>query len=323
MYVSEKLCSAAVELLPLYKNPAKNKKWYRDQTLSRLASLKKAAWDKWCANGRPQEGPLYEAKLSTRAEFRRRMRVCEANSERKRIQGFDKRFKQKSSNRFRIPKTNKHQNLPLRVNQEVVTDQNAILTAWKNHFQALSAANQELSTATYSSEEEIKTLMHDSFNNEDFVLDIPFVPEEIDSVLKKLKLGKAAGHDGVQAEHIKYGGLILRNWILQICNAIVELECVPASLKIGIITPVYKGGGKDPLDTNSHRGITITSVFAKVLESLLLSRLQCHFTEKGIPHLNQTAYCKGVSCAEAIFSTLEVLSVYSQNSEKVYIHVLL
>ena len=50
--------------------------------------------------------------------------------------------------------------------------------------------------------------MHDSFNNEDFLLDIPFMPEEIDSVLKKLKLGKAAGHDGVQTEHIKYGGLI-------------------------------------------------------------------------------------------------------------------
>ena len=50
--------------------------------------------------------------------------------------------------------------------------------------------------------------MHDSFNNEDFVLDIPFVPEEIDSVLKKLKLSKAAGHDGIKAEHINYGGLI-------------------------------------------------------------------------------------------------------------------
>ena len=47
--------------------------------------------------------------------------------------------------------------------------------------------------------------MHDSLNNED-LLDILFEPEEIDSVLKKLKLGKAAGHDGIQAEHIKYGG---------------------------------------------------------------------------------------------------------------------
>ena len=62
-------------------------------------------------------------------------------------------------------------------------------------------------------------MMHDSFNNEDYLLDVPFTSKEVDSVLKKLKLGKAAGHNGVQAEHLKYGGLILRDWIPQICSA--------------------------------------------------------------------------------------------------------
>ena len=47
-------------------------------------------------------------------------------------------------------------------------------------------------------------MMLDSFNNEDCLLDVPFMPEEVDSVLKKLKLGKVAGRDGVQAEHLKY-----------------------------------------------------------------------------------------------------------------------
>ena len=116
------------------------------------------------------------------------------------------------------------------------------------------------------SEEEVEGLLRGSFSNEDYLLDIPFEPAEIDSVLKKLKLGKAAEHGGVQAEHVKYGGPTLRNWILQICNAILELECIPDSLKTGIIAPIYKGGEKDPFDTNSHRGITLTSVFAKILE---------------------------------------------------------
>ena len=93
---------------------------------------------------------------------------------------------------------------------------------------------------------------------------------------------------------------------------------IPVFLKMGIITPVYKGGGKDPLDTNNYRGVTVTSVFAKVLESLLLPRLQCHLANRGIPHTNQTAYRKGVSCAEAIFSTLEVLSTYSNKNEKMH-----
>ena len=56
------------------------------------------------------------------------------------------------------------------------------------------------------SEEEVEGLLCDSLSNEDCLLDIPFEPAEIDSVLKKLKLGKAAGNDGVQAEHVKYGG---------------------------------------------------------------------------------------------------------------------
>ena len=59
IYVSEKLCSAALESLPLHNNLAKKRKWFKDQTLSRLASAKKAACDKWSANGRPKEGPLY------------------------------------------------------------------------------------------------------------------------------------------------------------------------------------------------------------------------------------------------------------------------
>ena len=61
--ISGKICSAALQSLPLRKCSVKKKKWYKDQTLSRLASAKKAAWDKWSANGRPKEGPLYDAKI--------------------------------------------------------------------------------------------------------------------------------------------------------------------------------------------------------------------------------------------------------------------
>ena len=45
--------------------------------------------------------------------------------------------------------------------------------------------------------------MRTSFENENSLLDVPFVPEEVDAVLRKLKPGKAAGHDEVQAEHLK------------------------------------------------------------------------------------------------------------------------
>ena len=56
-----------------------------------------------------------------------------------------------------------------------------------------------------------------------------------------LESGKSAGHDKFQPVHLKYGGEALNIWIQQICNAIVELESVPDSLKLGLVAPIYKG----------------------------------------------------------------------------------
>ena len=46
---------------------------------------------------------------------------------------------------------------------------------------------------------------------------------------------------------------------------------------------------EDPLDVNSYRGITLNSAVLKVLESLILDRLEPIFmiSDSGLPHLNQ------------------------------------
>ena len=40
----------------------------------------------------------------------------------------------------------------------------------------------------------------------------------------------------------------------------IELEAIPKSLKKGVLSPVFKGHGKDPFLVDSYRGITVTSV---------------------------------------------------------------
>ena len=46
-------------------------------------------------------------------------------------------------------------------------------------------------------------------------------------------------------------------WLKNILNATVELESVPTVLKRGVIVPVYKEGGKDPMKVDSYRVITL------------------------------------------------------------------
>jgi len=124
-------------------------------------------------------------------------------------------------------------------------------------------------------------------------------------VLKVLKKWKSPGLDELTTEHLQCGGSVVVHWLTRILNIIIELEEVPDVLKCGVVVPIYKGAGKDPLNPCNYRGITITSVVCKVLESLILTRLQCIYAETNVPHLNQSAYQRNVSCADAIFATQE------------------
>ena len=73
-------------------------------------------------------------------------------------------------------------------------------------------------------------------------------------------------------------------------HAVVQLEVIPEVLKRCVMVLVYKAGGKDPLCIDSYRGITLISMFSKVLEFLVLDRLESIFVDAGLPHINQSAY---------------------------------
>ena len=100
----------------------------------------------------------------------------------------------------------------------------------------------------------------------------------------------------------------------------MELEVIPHVLKQGVIVPVYKGGGRDPMKTDSYRGFTLTSMVSKVFEFLVLERLESVYIAAGLPHVNQSAYRRAVSCADAIFATQEVVAryLYVHGGSRVY-----
>ena len=91
---------------------------------------------------------------------------------------------------------------------------------------------------------------------EDFILDYPIT---IEIAIKKLKTRRSGGADGLLAEHLKHGGPVLTLWLKRIFNTIIHLEQIPSSFKLGMIVPVHKGKGHDPLICNNYRGITLTA----------------------------------------------------------------
>lgn len=317
IYVSKSVRDAAISTLPLLKPAKKQKKWYSDETLSNLCKQKKEAWDNWKKAGSPNDGPFYERRNNLREEVRKRLKICRANEERKRIEKLDCKFRNKHPSRFRTFNLS-HSGVKVRVAGNTVSDKPAVLQAWCDHFESLAKASTTDDT-TKAAKERVSHLLQLTHNNTDLVLEAPFSMEELDAAIKRLKPKKAADLSGITSEHIKYGGYTLKVCLLQLFNAIIKQEMIPESLSTAVINPVYKGGGKDPLERGSYRGISVTPVLAKLLEMLIMARLVQVFEDLNIPHPNQTGYRKHVSCTDAIFTTTEILSHHLRQSETTYL----
>ena len=150
-----------------------------------------------------------------------------------------------------------------------------------------------------------------SFTHDDQILDIDINVEEIEAAINTLKRGRSKGADGLNSEHLIYGGPSLILWLKNIFP--------PASKKSSSLL-FTKERVKTPCSPcSSYRGITLSSIMAKTLEILILNRMSPVLDEIGFPDINQTAYQKGISCADAIFSTQEVLLNYIRQGESPFL----
>ena len=236
--------------------------------------------------------------------------------ERAKIQSRDLLFKENSNNRFKSS-TSKTECRGLKIGDDICTDSQEIANHFSDHFANLakSSPSSPLRNAT----SDVSHIELTSFLNCDDLLDDEIMVEEIEGALKALKLGKSGGNDSLDPEHIYFGGDTLKLWLKKIFNTIVSLEELPASLNEGLIIPVHKGKGKDPFLPGSYRGITLSTVISKLFENILLQRLSPVLEDAGVPDLAQTAYQKGLSCADAIFATQEALLTHVREGGKPFL----
>ena len=164
----------------------------------------------------------------------------------------------------------------------------------------------------------IQKIELETHSDEELILDVPFTPEEVSAAIRLLNQGSSAGPDMLSPHHLLQAGLGISTWLSKIFNAIANLEAIPSLFKKGILIPIYKGKGKDPLIPTSYRGITLTSVIAKTFENLLLDRMFPILRDRNIPQLTQTAYQRGVSCADATFTCQEVISKFTREGDSMY-----
>ena len=128
--------------------------------------------------------------------------------------------------------------------------------------------------------------LHNTVNMDDVtdidisVLESEITLEELDCAIKNLKLGKAAGVDGIPADFFKSSCQKFRLILLNFFNGILHSGIFPEDWVKGMIIPLFKKGTPDSVC--NYRGITLLPVIGKIFCNVMFKRFN-DFVELNSP----------------------------------------
>ena len=123
--------------------------------------------------------------------------------------------------------------------------------------------------------------------------------EELKYHVKMLKLGKAAGPDGIVAEMLINLGTFGYKVLLGLLERCWMDERVPDAWRRAIVIPIFKNG-KNPSELASYRPISLTSHAAKLMERIIRERLYTWCEAQNILPAEQSAFRQGKSTEDSI-----------------------
>ena len=137
-------------------------------------------------------------------------------------------------------------------------------------------------------------------------------PSEVVRSCRMLKLKKSAGADAIEAEHLKYGGFELAIHMSIAFSAFLRHSFIPSQWLESYIVPIVKDKKGDSCNPNNYRGIAISCVMSKLLESILLERVECNFGSCE----RQFGFKKLHSCADCSFVLKESVNHFLERGNK-------
>lgn len=146
-------------------------------------------------------------------------------------------------------------------NGGIIAEPAVIQARWKEHFERLLNANTD---TTYTNER--VDIPDDGINME------PPTLEELKDIIKSLKNNKAPGIDGIPAELVKKGGIVVVEKLHELITKIWMEEYLPNDWKEAIICPIHKKG--DKLRCENYRGISLLSIGYKIFTTSIKNKLE-------------------------------------------------
>lgn len=131
------------------------------------------------------------------------------------------------------------------------------------------------------------------------LLDQSFTLDELEASIKKAKLNKSPGEDGIPAEYFKNLNLEWKIQLLKLFNKILETEVTPERWANIIVIMLYKKGLVEKLE--NYRPIALVDTILKLFTQMLNDRIIKWAENSGLLPEFQCGFRKNRSCTDNIF----------------------
>ncbi|GBM41884.1 putative RNA-directed DNA polymerase from transposon X-element [Araneus ventricosus] len=136
----------------------------------------------------------------------------------------------------------------------------------------------------------------------------PFTQNELKRILQKVPTKKAPGYDAIDFVILKSIFKHFPKLLLSFYNKCLNLQGFQTPLKVGIIVLFHKKGNPKS-ETKSYRPVSLLPTLGKILEKLLLERLNFHLRTNNLQAANQYGFTVNKSSEEAIVDFIDEIEM--------------
>ena len=284
------------------RNTARSRPGWNDHVKEvQRASIE--AFQIWRESGMPTQGPIYEYKKSTHAQYKYAVRYIKNNEDLIIRNAMAEKLLSGNSKDFwgDVKKLNNTKSVSA-ANIEGVSGEVNIAQFWKAHYEQLFNCLDNARPAN----------LNLNIQNDD---GMTITEEEIKVAIKELKKNKAEGPDLISAEHLKNCHDSVIPMIANCFTSMLVHGELPKTMLDITLIPVVKDNKGNISSRDNYRPIAIATCMSKLLEMIILNRIEQYLSTE----YNQFGYRKCLGTDSCIYLLKEVLSKFRNSNTNIFL----
>jgi len=199
----------------------------------------------------------------------------------------------------------------LRIGNDNVQDSNIISNYFNDYFCSIGLSCQNKFNQNNCND--FKDYLPPPFKNSMYCF--PVSKDEINKIISKFQNKKSPGPDNITPKLLKAIKDEISDPLLYLFNLSFSSGIVPNLLKTAKVIPVYKKGDKSIV--SNYRPISLLSIFDKILEKLMYSRLYNYLCANNILSDNQFGFRRNHSTCLALINVMDDIYEHIDSNDKV------